>query len=405
MKLLKEVLEEIKPDNEDKKEVFSRVDAFLDKVNKGFKDGKAVLGGSGDKGTWLKNVHDADIFVQFDYKKFKDKSEKLSDILEKHLKKKFKKVIRLHGSRDYFQIKEKDFLFEVIPVLKINKALQAKNITDVSLLHAKWVKKHKKYVDDIRLVKQFCKANNVYGAESYIKGFSGYICEILTIHYKGFLGLVKNGAKWEEKTIIDTEKYYKNKNEVLFNLNNSKLTGPLVIIDPVQKDRNAAAAISLEKFNEFVKVCKKFLRNPSYKFFEIKELSEDDIKKKGKVVLIDVVALGGKDDVVGSKLLKSFEFIKKSLWEFNVKESGWDWNRFWFALEKDKLSDFVVKEGPFLKMEEHVKKFKKKYKKTFTKNKRVYAKEKRKIRDLDKFVKDLIKNKYLKDKVKKLSLI
>ncbi len=57
----------------------------------------------------------------------------------------------MHGSRDYFQIKEKGFTFEVVPILKIKDAKEAMNITDVSPLHAAWVKKHKKFADDIAL--------------------------------------------------------------------------------------------------------------------------------------------------------------------------------------------------------------------------------------------------------------
>ncbi|MBW2977415.1 nucleotidyltransferase domain-containing protein, partial [Candidatus Woesearchaeota archaeon] len=353
MELLKEILKEIKPSKEEEKEVKDKIDKFLKRVNKGLKDAKAVLGGSGAKDTWLSKAHDADIFVEFDYKKYKDKSDQLSDILGKHLKKVFGKINRLHGSRDYFQIKEKSFSFEIVPVLKIKNAKEAVNITDVSLLHANWVKKrmkildkkfsasqksqsdflgYKKFADEIRLTKQFCKVQGVYGAESYIKGFSGYICEILTIYYKGFLNLVKNVSKWRDKTIIDIEKYYKNNKEVLRSLNLAKIYSPLVIIDPVQADRNAAAAVSTEKYEQFICACKEFLKKPSKEFFKRKEVSVDDLKKragKDKLVLLEIVALAGKEDVVGSKLLKVLEFIETKLKqnEFKIYEKGWKWDK------------------------------------------------------------------------------
>src|SRR3989339_2186170 len=123
--ILNEVLKEIQPDKAYENEIFARLNDIIKKINQGQKDKKANLGGSGAKGTWLKTF-DADIFVLFDYKKYKDKSDKLSDILEKILRKKFKKIIRLHGSRDYFQIKQGDFTFEIVPILKIRKAEQAK---------------------------------------------------------------------------------------------------------------------------------------------------------------------------------------------------------------------------------------------------------------------------------------
>ena len=40
-------------------------------------------------------MHDADMFVLFDYEKFKGRSEEISDILEKSIKKVFKNLIRL----------------------------------------------------------------------------------------------------------------------------------------------------------------------------------------------------------------------------------------------------------------------------------------------------------------------
>jgi tRNA nucleotidyltransferase (CCA-adding enzyme) len=416
MELLKKVLKGIKPGKEEEKEVKDKIDNFLKRVNKGLKDAKAELGGSGAKGTWLSKAHDADVFVGFNYQKYKDKSEQLSDILGKHLKERFSKVSRLHGSRDYFQIKEKDFTFEIVPILKISKASAAINITDVSPLHAAWVKKHKKYADDIRLTKQFCKAQGIYGAESYIKGFSGYICEILTIYYGGFLGLVKNASKWKGKIFIDVEKYYRNKKEILDKLNLSKIYSPLVIIDPVQKDRNAAAAVGHEKYDEFVCICKEFLAKASEEFFETKEVTVDELKEragKDKLILLDIQALTGKEDVVGSKLLKSLEFIEKGLEkkEFKIYEKGWKWDKnkkvlFWFIVDKKILSEEIVKEGPPLRLKEHVANFKKQYKrKTFTKKGKIFAKVKRDYKDSSLLIKDLIKNKYVKEKVKGVKVV
>jgi len=78
-------------------------------------------------------------------------------------------------------------LFEFIPVVTIHKASDAQNITDISPLHVAWVNKHiGKLRNDIRLAKLFCKAQGLYGAESHIRGFSGYLLELLVIAYGGF---------------------------------------------------------------------------------------------------------------------------------------------------------------------------------------------------------------------------
>ena len=83
--IFEEVLKEINPDKIYEKEIFGISNFIIKKINKNQKGIKATLGGSGAKGTWLKTF-DADIFVLFNHSKFKDKSDKLSDILEKILK-------------------------------------------------------------------------------------------------------------------------------------------------------------------------------------------------------------------------------------------------------------------------------------------------------------------------------
>ena len=73
-------------------------------------------------------------------------------------------------------------------MLNIKKGSDALNVTDFSPLHVDWVNKNvKRLRDDIRLAKRFCKVNKLYGAESYIRGFSGYALELLISYYGGFL--------------------------------------------------------------------------------------------------------------------------------------------------------------------------------------------------------------------------
>tara|TARA_Y100000310_G_scaffold342247_1_gene444646 strand:+ start:54161 stop:55399 length:1239 start_codon:yes stop_codon:yes gene_type:complete len=410
-KLLSEVIEEIKPTEKYEKEILDKANSIITKINKDVKDAKAVLAGSGAKGTWLKTF-DADIFVKFNYNKFKDKSDKLSDILEKFLKKHFK-ITRLHGSRDYFQIKQQKFTFEIVPILEIKKAEQARNITDVSPLHSIFVLKHKKIIDQVRLTKQFFKAAKVYGAESYIRGFSGYVCEILTINYGSFPKLIKAIPKWKDKKTIDVKGYYKGKN-VLMEINKSKLTSPLIVIDPVQKDRNAAAALDQEKFEIIKHRATSFIKKPSKDFFEVKTLTEKDIEnkfRKNKLVMLKAKPLNKKEDVAGAKMLKAFHFIEQKLmaYGFKIKESDMLWHStsalFYYTLENDKLPKTIEVSGPPLNVKYHADLFKKKHKKTFIKNKKLFAVEKRKFTNAKDLVKDTIKTSNVKDNINKIELI
>ncbi len=398
MELLKEVLSEIKP----KQSKIKEAEEFIKKINFLIKKrkikAKAVFGGSYSKKTWLKGDADIDIFVKFDMKYVHEDLSKLLGDLIKNFKSQ-----KVHGSRDYFQINN-SLKFELVPVLNIRKPQDAHNVTDFSPLHVKWANKARKS-SEILLAKKFFKANKVYGAESYIKGFSGHVVDILTIFYGSFLDLVKNAAKWRDQTIIDPEKKYKNKNP-LFVLNKSKISGPLIVIDPVQPDRNAASVVSQEKYQQLINACKAFLKNPSKIFFE--EQKKDFSAIKGNLVTLEVTPLKGKKDVVGSKLLKIFEHIKKSLEEFEVVDAGWEWNKrakMFFVVKKNLLPEEFVREGPLLKFEDHVENFKKLHKKTFIKNNRINASIKREHAEIKEFIENLITQGFVMERVSSIELV
>lgn len=408
--LKKKILKQIAPTQKEKNELKKISNKFLSKIN--IKNAKTELGGSVAKNTWLKNNHDIDIYVKFSPQKYKNKD--LSKILYKKLKN-LKNLKKIHGSRDYFQIQKGIYTIEFIPILNIRSVKNAQNITDVSPFHVKWVKKHKKYCDDIRLLKTFCKANKIYGAESYIKGFSGYDLEILTVYYKGFNNLIKKVSQWKDKTILDIEKHFKNKKEILKELNKSKKQSPLILIDPVQKERNAAAGLSQEKYNKFIKLAKRYKENPNFEFFIKKETTIKDLKEKAKgkkLILLEATPLEGKKDVVGAKLLKCLNLIVKhlKLQGFNIIDKGWEWNNkalFYLITNQKALSLYKRHYGPPKETKKALEKFKQKWpnKKIKFDKKKSYIIIKRDYRTIENFLKDFIKFKIVKNKVKKIKLL
>ena len=403
--LLSKVSKELKPNEK----VSSEIDAVIKNINALLKKAgvkaECVRGGSTAKGTFLKNDYDVDLFVRFD----KKTRGNISDILEKSLKKEFK-LERVHGSRDYFQIHNK-LLFEIVPVRKISNYKEAKNVTDMSPLHVDYVKKklQKNQADEIRLAKQFCKAAKVYGAESYIKGFSGHILDLLVIHYRSFEKLVRAAVDWKPKVVIDIEKHLK---DPLKELDEAKIYAPLIIVDPIQPDRNAAAALSKEKFDRFVDSCKKFLLNPNKEFFKVKYIQKEKVARKvlpnEELFFFEITALKGKNDVIGAKIMKAYEYMKTSLkkYEFEIVKTDWEFKEkgiIYFILKKEKLSEKMIVRGPPINRKDGVQRFKAVHKKVFEKNKRLFAEEKRKYRTTSELIKVLLKDKYVKERVKKIS--
>jgi tRNA nucleotidyltransferase (CCA-adding enzyme) len=421
--ILTDILKEISPD---KWAINKEVNATLKKLNSALKknrvSAKAITGGSIAKGTFLKGDHDCDVFVRFNYKKYDDAD--ISGTLGKVLKKTFGngKIDTLHGSRDYYQMKD-SIKYEIIPVLEIRKFKEAKNITDCSPMHVLWVNKFPKMKSEIMLTKAFMKSAGVYGAESYVKGFSGHVVDILTIHSKGFMNLLKDCQKWKHGEVIDYYNYHKGR--AMMNINKSKTQSALVVVDPIDPYRNAAAVMSDEKFEMFKRRAREFLKKPSKEFFfakkfdisNIKEKAEElnDKGKKARLIIIDAKALEGKEDVIGAKLLKAIEFIASQLKmnDFDVIESGWNWDKnnpenavFWVMTGKEKLSERKVCEGPPVKLKEYYENFKRVHKdsETFEKNGKIYANVKRDFTNPAEFIRNLLKDSNVKDKVKSISL-
>lgn len=373
-KLLSVAKKLVSPDAKERKRVAQIVKEIKTKFSEAAKkaniDAKLVPGGSVAKGTWLPKLSDIDFFVVFDYEKYAERSSELSFLTEKVLRTIWQKIIRLKGSRDYFSVKYKGFNLEFVPVLDISKGGEAKNITDYSPLHVAYVKKAK-CKTDIRLAKQFMKAAKVYGAESYVGGFSGHLADLLVIYYGSFLNLIKAAANWPDKVFIDPAKHYKDEKEALQSISKEKILGPLILIDPIEKDRNAAAALTFEKFDIFRKAAKEFLERPSLDFFKIKKLSISEIKANAgnnKVIIFECATPVGKKDVVGAKIKKIFENLRKDFTreDFEILDCGWEMNSksyFWFYFPKKDLDKVKIHFGPPKSApEEHIKKFKQKWK-------------------------------------------
>lgn len=401
--VLDKVLQEIKPTK--KPAIISKT---VKEINEALWEHKikanAMVGGSFAKDTHLAGHSDVDIFVQFNIHHYKGHA--LSPLLQEALEK--FEVRTIHGSRDYFQFEREGISFEVVPVLGIKKSEDADNLMDYSPLHVTWVQKHIGTLqDDIRLAKQFCKAAGVYGAESYIRGFSGHTLDILVIHHKGFIPLLESAKGWGEKVVIDFDNYHKGK--ALEVMNAAKIQSPLIVVDPIFHERNAAANLDDAKFQTFKEHAKRFLDNPSEKFFVEKKIDLAALEKKGAVIL-EFTPIKGEKDVVGSKLLKVFGFVKKGFKDFGVVDCGWEWKygetaKMWYLLEKKELKPTFVQEGPPLSYKPFVVAFKEKHEKTFEKDDKIHAEVKRECTTVERCLKLLFKDSYVKERAKKSKVL
>ncbi|PIY60618.1 hypothetical protein COY95_00845, partial [Candidatus Woesearchaeota archaeon CG_4_10_14_0_8_um_filter_47_5] len=325
-------------------------------------------------------------------------------------------VVRLHGSRDYFSLVHESIQYEFVPVLRIALPKDAQNITDASPLHVTWVQKHLKknpaLADDIILAKAFCKAQRVYGAESFLKGFSGHVLDILIIHYQGFVPFLEHAQNWNDTEVIDHENHHKGR--VRDELNASKMHSPLILVDPIQPDRNAAAALDNSNYCAFKKAAHDFLAKPSLSFFARKKITLAQLRKKkgtNTLLVIEVVPPEGKKDVVGCKLLKIFEFFTASLaeHEFAPLGQGWEWDGknhafIWLILDSLPLPASVEIPGPPVTNAIHAARFKKAHPRTTARKGRLYAREPRPFRTPEPLITSLLTTAYVKERCRSISL-
>ena len=385
--ILSKQLELISVPKSEVSELESLANNFIKSLNaKGL---KAKVGGSLAKTTLIKkeSKQDIDIFVIFDY------SEDIIDLEKKLRSIKFEgKLKKVHGSRDYFQIECENAILEIIPVVKNSDPELAENVTDVSLSHVRYItdeiKKNPKIADEIKLAKSFCKANKFYGAESYIKGFSGYSLEILIIHFGGFLKFLKGIQK---TNIVDTMKYFRGEKEIMRELNSSKLNSPVIVIDPTYKYRNATAGLGLETFSKFLDKSKEFLKSPSLDFFKEKKIDVENLKvlaKKRKATLLEInmTTTRQEGDIAGTKMKKVFElFIKKLekkqqeiIAEEFIYSDGQSAKGYLIILEKPEIEV----RGPPIGLETPIQEFKKARKNIYKKKNFYYCKENVKIENI-----------------------
>ncbi|MGB9707710.1 MAG: hypothetical protein ACPLXC_00010 [Candidatus Pacearchaeota archaeon] len=413
--ILTNVIRKITPPHEEKIALDKALLKFEAKLKPKLKKygAKIFIGGSLAKQTLVKRdtSYDIDIFILFPYNKFSKKSSELSNLLEKALKSAKIRYITLKGSRNYFQIKFKNLTLELIPILAIKKASEALNITDISPLHVFYVlsktKKNKKLANEIKLAKAFCYASDCYGAESYIRGFSGYALEILVSYYGSFLKFLKAATKWkiptslETRIVIDSKHYYKSKRQLLEEMNEAKLHSPIILVDPVQKERNACAALSFETLKKFIEAAKKFLAHPSESYFfkekiDINNLKTRAKKTKAKFITLKALSFKNKVDVAGAKLKKLYEFLYFLLKKngFKILKGEFEFNEktfiatFYFIL-KEPSKEYIVKGPPLGVQEKYLKAFKKKWPKAFIKNNQLWAKSKRDITNIHELLKSV----------------
>ena len=125
--------------------------------------------------------------------------------------------------------------------------------------------------NDVRLLKQFFKACHCYGDKSAVgrMGFIGYSAELLIYYYKNLESLFLDFNNLSNN-YLDFYKRSKNQIRKIAHMKED----PLIIIDPIDKNRNVASAISLRAYKYCNHKISQFIKNPKVKYFQIFPINE-----------------------------------------------------------------------------------------------------------------------------------
>jgi len=366
------VLEQVTP----KKGERAKIEALAKELEKKVVSASKKLGvetevrveGSVAKDTWLSGEADVDVFMRVSTK---IPRKSLGEICLKIARK------ATEGSEQIERFAEHPYLEAIVDGVRVNivpcyniKRREWLSATDRTPHQTDYAKKHlnEQMRSEARLLKKFMKGINVYGAEIKIGGFSGYLCELLILHYKSFIKTLKTFAQHKQRIIIDIENYYKkreNELQILFK-------EPLVIVDPVDRGRNVASAVRPQKLYTFIAAARAFLKNPNPKFFyphettalTLKELKQKLEKRGSTIIFLTFGKVDAVPDVLWGQLYKSQRSLNKlvQLNDFNIlRDLPWSdektLNMFIFELEQRILPPIKKHFGPPLEKEDECEKF------------------------------------------------
>src|SRR3989449_5210686 len=236
----------------------SHVQEILDKARFG---GKASIQGSFARDTWLSGEADLDIFASFPpTMERREWTERVLPEIRKGIR---AKTIDRYAEHPYLEFHVESVRVNVVPCYSVEKG-QWKSATDRTPYHTEYMTRHltQEMRLEARLLKRFMKGILSYGAEIRIGGFSGMLVETLILHYRSFLETIAQVSKWKPVIFLDIEKPAGSQDSRA-----REFGSPLVVIDPVDPNRNLAAAVREDKLWGFVAASRELQKSPGVWYF------------------------------------------------------------------------------------------------------------------------------------------
>ncbi|WP_297092659.1 CCA tRNA nucleotidyltransferase [Thermococcus sp.] len=298
-------------------------------------DVKPYFVGSLAKDTYLAGDHDIDLFLAFPLETPLEELRKKGLELGKAIAERLDSYELAYAEHPYVRARYKGVKVDLVPCYDVKSWGDVRTAVDRSILHNRWVLENLNgRNEEVRLLKRFLKGINAYGSEIYVRGFSGYLAEILVIKYGSFLEVLKNTDFMLRQKIIDPGNWLKREYETAMRTirREADADRPLIVIDPVDPRRNVAANLSWERYGVFYFRAHQFLERPSGEFFFGKEKRSgnylEELRRKGThLVTLAFNAPNLVEDVLIPQLERSARGFEKALSREGFSVLGWDVGR------------------------------------------------------------------------------
>jgi len=392
--IMKKAKEIAIPNNNQRKKVDKIANQVFSLVNEESEKHKPIIsvhfGGSYAKETWTPEKIDIDIFVKFK----KTTNEKNFETIGKKIGfdslKKFKPYVR-YSEHPFVEANINGVGVNVVPCYDIKKG-EWKSAADRSTFHTEFMSANLtgSMKDDIRILKCFLKINGMYGAEIAKQGFSGYVCESLVYYLGSFENVLKKMAKLQNNEMIGESP--------------RKFESPIVVIDPIDRNRNLGAAISVDNVAKLVLIARNFLKKNSISYFKEKTKMKISNELAKNTLVINFKYKKRSDDIIYGQIKRASSSIESQLNKegFNVLRNdavAYDDDKacLVFFLESLNASKNEVRTGPEVFSKDFAAKFininSKKSKLMWTdKDGKLQSLQKRRYDNAKSYLNDLIKN-------------
>ena len=370
-----EVLKRVTPTATERKQVHSLAKRLVEKVREEAKE-KGVetevrVEGSVAKNTWLRDCPEIDVFMRVPTTMPREAFGTVCLEIAKKATEGYKQIERF-AEHPYLEAIVDNVWVNIVPCYRVKRGGWI-SATDRTPFHTDYVKPllDEQKGGEGRLLKRFMKGVGVYGAEIKVGGFSGYLCELLVLNYGSFIKVLRAAADWKKRTIIDYEGHYERRDDA-----KKLFEEPFVMVDPVDKRRNVAAAVRKERLDEFIAASRAFLKAPELKFFyppQIEALESTELVNKinargSAIVFISFKGGPAVPDVLWGQLYKSQRALRKLIqkYDFTVLRDGvWSNEKtlstFIFEVEKRFLPNMKRHLGPPLRKKGECEKFLRKH--------------------------------------------